>query len=320
MRIAVTGATGFVGKALLPRLVAQGHAVQALVRDPASARIPHGVRVVRGDLANETALQDVTDGADVVLHVAGAIAGLTRADYFRANVDGTMNVAKAALAQKVKQFVFVSSLAAREPLLADYGASKKAAEDALTAFAAGMRLTILRPAAVYGPGDKATLPLLKALMSRTAVIPGSSPARFSMVHVDDVVRCLVDAAVAGRDGTFALDDGQGGHSWDELVEITRASFGTPQRHYFIPRGLAYALGKVGNGIGKLQGKPWLVNSGQIKQIYHPDWAVQEKRWPLNNTIPLQKGLPDTIRWYQAQGLLPNRGNTHTRPHSEDTQV
>jgi nucleoside-diphosphate-sugar epimerase len=320
MRIAVTGATGFVGKALLPRLIAQGHAVRALVRDPASAQIPHGVHVVRGDLANEKALQDLTDGTDVVLHVAGAIAGLTRADYFRANVDGTITVAKAALAQKVKRFVFVSSLAAREPHLADYGASKKAAEDELTAFVADMQLTILRPAAVYGPGDKATLPLLKALMSRTAFIPGSAHAHFSMVHVDDVARCLVDAAVEGREGTFALDDGQGGHSWAELVEITRASFGTPLRHYFIPRGLAYALGKAGDVIGKFQSKPWLVSSGQIKQIYHPDWTVQDPRWPLNNPIPLQKGLPDTVRWYQAQGLLPKRVNTHTRPHPENTQV
>lgn len=320
MRIAVTGATGFVGKALLPRLIAQGHAVRALVRDPALVTLPHGVHVVRGDLANEIALQDLTDGTDVVLHVAGAIAGLTRADYFRANVDGTMNVARAALARKVKQFVFVSSLAAREPHLADYGASKKTAEDELTAFATGMQLTILRPAAVYGPGDTATLPLLKALMSRTAFIPGSAQARFSMVHVDDVARCLVDAAVERREGTFALDDGQGGHSWAELIEITRASFGTPQRHCFIPRGLALAMGTAGDRIGTFRGKPWLVSSGQIKQIYHSDWAVREPRWPLHNPIPLQKGLPNTMRWYQAQGLLPKRVNTHTRPHPEDTQV
>jgi nucleoside-diphosphate-sugar epimerase len=320
MRIAVTGATGFIGQALLPRLLAEGHQVVALVRDPKRAKLPREVTVIQGDLAEVQALAALCQGVDVVLHVAGAIAGLTRADYFRANVDGTLNVAKAAVAGNVKRFVYVSSLAAREPLLAHYGASKHAAELTLKDVASGMQLTILRPAAVYGPGDKATLPLLKALMSRNAFIPGSNAARFAMVHVSDVARSLLQVARTTREGIFAVDDGAAAHSWAELIDITRAAFGLPLRHHFIPRSLASTLGFLGDGIGRLQGKPWLVNSGQIGQIYHLDWSVQDMRWPLQDPVPLHQGLPDTIRWYQAQGLLPQSAKPHTRPLQKDTRV
>ncbi len=111
---------------------------------------------------------------------------LARQDFFDPNVDGTMALAEAAQCNGVKQFVYVSSLAAKVSLLNNYAASKAAAEVALQNYTAKMCLTILRPAAVYGPGDTATLPLLKSLMARVAIIPGSATAQFSMVHVQDV--------------------------------------------------------------------------------------------------------------------------------------
>ena len=99
LKIALTGATGFVGRAVVSALMAKSHQVSALVRDPARANLPPEVRQVQGDLQNSAALDDLTQGADVVIHVAGVIGALRRADYFLANEQGTRAVAEAAVTQ-----------------------------------------------------------------------------------------------------------------------------------------------------------------------------------------------------------------------------
>ena len=305
LNIAITGATGFVGKTLLPLLATAGHHLSVLVRNPSTTQFPNNIRVVKGDLQNTAALHDLTQNADVVLHIAGVVSGVRRSDFMSANCDGTVALAHAAKANGVKRFVHVSSLAAREPALNAYGESKNAAEKELMAMAGHMQLCILRPSAVYGPGDTATLPLLQALMSHTAFIPGSVDARFAMVHVEDVARALV-ASVDGATGVFELHDGSDGHTWPEMISITRQYFGTPGRVVYIPKALAMGIGHIGDIIAKLRNQVWLPGTAQIKQIYHPDWRAQGATWPLQDPIKLQDGLPQTIGWYQAQGLLPQR--------------
>lgn len=305
LNIAITGATGFIGKTLLPLLATPRHNLSVLVRNPSTTQFPNNIRVVKGDLQNTVALHDLTQNADVVLHIAGVVSGVRRSDFMSANCNGTVALAKAAKANGVKRFVHVSSLAAREPALNAYGESKDAAEKALMAMAGQMELCILRPSAVYGPGDTATLPLLQALMSHTAFIPGSVDACFAMVHVEDVARALV-ASVDGATGVFELHDGSGGHTWPEMISITRQHFGTPGRVIYIPKALAMGIGHIGDTIAKLRNRVWHVGTAQIKQIYHPDWRAQGATWPLQDPIKLQDGLPQTIRWYQAQGLLPQR--------------
>ncbi len=303
--IAITGATGFVGKTLLPLLTSAGHQLSVLVRNPSATQFENSIRVVRGDLQSTVALNDLTRNADVVLHIAGVVSGVRRSDFMIANLDGTVALAKAAKANGVRRFVYVSSLAARESVLTAYGESKAAAEQALLAMAGNMEICILCPAAVYGPGDTATLPLLKALLSNTAMIPGSKAAVFAMVHVEDVARALA-ASVEGPTGRFELHDGSSGHQWPELIAIARKHFGTPGRVFYIPKFLAMGLGHIGDFIAKSRNRVWIVGTQQIKQIYHPDWRVKGTAWVLRNPIQLQDGLPQTIRWYQAQGLLPQR--------------
>jgi nucleoside-diphosphate-sugar epimerase len=303
LRVAVTGATGFVGRALVPLLTQAGHDLNLLMRNPGSDSRVGSVRIVKGDLQDAAALRDLTFAADVVLHVAGAVSAPSVAAFMAVNLDGTVAVANAAKANGVKRFVYVSSLAAREPFLNGYCASKASAEAALEGFASDFELCVLRPAAVYGPGDTATLPLLQALMSNWAFIPGTASARFAMVHVEDVARALVEA-VQGAVGTFAIYDGASSHSWPELVALTRQAFARPGSVTYIPRAIAVLAGLVGDGLARVRGKPSLVNSGQVRQIYHGDWSVTDVAWPMSNPITLENGLPQTIRWYQQQGLLP----------------
>src|SRR5665213_1536813 len=156
---AVTGATGFLGRRLVPALVASGWRVRVLVRrtPPGDLWEGCGPELVAGDLGSLAALDTLTAGADVLIHGAGLIKAARRSDFFAVNAEGARNAARAAPAGGL---LLVSSLAAREPRLSDYAASKRAGEE-LALAVAGPRLTIVRPPAIYGPGDRETLALFR---------------------------------------------------------------------------------------------------------------------------------------------------------------
>ena len=134
---------------VLDAAVAQGHEVSALTRRPMPSRA--GVDWVSGSLGQRDALDRLVAGADAVIHVAGVISGRSAADFDRANVDGTQAMLDAARNAGVKRFVHVSSIAAREPELSLYGASKAKSEQLVAN--SGLPYAIVRPPAVYGPGD-----------------------------------------------------------------------------------------------------------------------------------------------------------------------
>lgn len=315
-RIALTGATGFVGQAVTRLLARRGHELSILARDPAKLDGAIKARVIMGDLFNKTALAELASDCDAILHMAGAIKALRREGYFAVNRDGTANLAGAALAGGVKRLVLVSSLAAREPQLSHYAASKRAAEETLTSHGGELEGLIIRAPAVYGPGDEATLPLLKALMSPVAILPGRRGQRFSLIHVDDLAAVFCDAVESGRTGLVEVDDLSGGHNWEALAGLTRAAFGTPRQSLFVPFALAGAAGLAMDGLSAVRGRAHMVSLGKMRELYHADWVAAGENWPRPNPIALGEGLPETIRWYQAQGKLP-RGAAESRSAHHD---
>jgi nucleoside-diphosphate-sugar epimerase len=312
LRIALTGATGFAGGPILAELLARGHHVAALVREPAQARLPETVRPVRGRLNNPQALQDLILGADVVVHVAGAISALSAREFMDVNRDGAVAVAQTALASGVKRMVFVSSLAAREPGLSPYAASKRAAEEMLQEIHP-LGLVTLRPAAIYGERDKATLPLFRELLRPVAAIPGRRNNRFSLIHAADFARVVAEAAEGDREGTFEVDDGAGGHSWDDLAAVARGFYGRPARVVFLPRALPMLVAAGAEGIAALRRKPSMITMGKIGELYHPDWVTSGPGWPRARSIGLAEGLSRTFDWYMAQGWLPQRARIDRTP-------
>ena len=145
----MTGGTGFVGGATIDQALAAGHSVRALARKPQRER--EGVTWVRGALDDPASLAQLCEGADVALHIAGVVNAPDRAGFIAGNITGTENVLAAAKAAGVDRFVHVSSLAARERALSNYCWSKAEAEDRVTA--SGLDWIMVRPPAVYGPGD-----------------------------------------------------------------------------------------------------------------------------------------------------------------------
>ena len=306
LKIALTGATGFVGRTVVNEMLGVKHSVTALVRDVGRANLPRDVRLISGDLQNIAALDELTTGADVVIHVAGLISALKREDYFIANEQGMRNVVQAALRHGVKRFVHISSLSAREPQLSAYGASKLAGEAVLSE---EMSTVVLRPPAVYGNGDKATLPLLKALTQSVAFIPGRADARFSLIHVKDLARVIIEAASATRTGVFELHDGSlQGHDWKELAMLAAAHENKGITTVFLPKSIPYAVASISDVVAKLRGKPSMISREKIDELYHTDWVARGAGWPLKNPIGFAQGFAETVSWYRSEGWLPQNPN------------
>ena len=311
LKIALTGATGFVGRAVVSALLAKRHQVSALVRDMTKVNLPLELRLVQGDLQNGAALDDLTKGADVVIHVAGATGALRRSDFFVANEQGSRAIADAAARNGVKRFVHISSLAAREPELSIYGASKRAGEAAVETFGGKMLIVILRPPAVYGPGDRGTLPLLRSLTQSFAVIPSSSMSRFSLIYVDDLARIIVEAAGAARTGVVELDDGQRqGHDWRELAQIASVSEQKSVTPIFLPKFVAMSVAAIVEAFARITGRLPFVSPDKIKQLYHGDWISRGEGWPLKDPVGFALGLSMTLDWYRKEQWLPQRISKH----------
>ncbi|MDE2445769.1 MAG: NAD(P)-dependent oxidoreductase [Alphaproteobacteria bacterium] len=304
MKIALTGATGFAGGPILRHLLAAGHEVKALVRRPKDGQFDARVKITKGDLDRKDALQTLVSAVDVVVHVAGAISALNESGYFKVNYAGTRNVFEAAQLARVKRFINISSISARNPEISGYAASKRAAEDYLALQADNMDILTLRPSAIYGPGDRATLPLIQALQKYIAVIPGQKHARFSLMHVEDFAFVVAQAAASDQTGLLEIDDAQGGYNWAALAGANRKLFGRPNRVAYLPRGLVTAVA-IASEIGtKMTGQSGMVNRGKVNELYHGDWVARGPGWPRQNAIGLEQGLAETVTWYRANGWLP----------------
>ena len=311
LKIALTGATGFVGRAVVSALLAKHYQVSALVRDMPKANLPVELRLVQGDLQNGSALDELTNGADVVIHVAGATGALRRSDFFVDNEKGSRAIAEAAARNGVKRFVHISSLAAREPELSIYGASKRAGEAAIETSKAKMSVVILRPPAVYGPGDRGALPLLRSLTRPFAVIPSSRLSRFSLIYVDDLARIIAEAAGAKRAGVVELDDGQRqGYDWRELAQIASVSEQKSIMPIFLPKFVAMSVAAIVEAIGRATGRLPFVSRDKIKQLYHGNWVSRGEGWPLKEPVGFAQGLSKTLDWYRKERWLPQRFNKH----------
>lgn len=246
MNLAITGGTGFVGSHLLKAALAAGHRVSALTRRPQPIR--SGLSWIEGDLADRAALARLVESADAVIHVAGVLNARDRAAFEEGNVAGTLAMLAAATAHGVRRFVFVSSLAAREPALSMYGASKARAEALVES--SGLDWSIVRPPAVYGPGDRETLELFK--MARLGVMLMPPEGRLSLIHAGDLARLLL--ALADRDAPREIlvepDDGRpGGWSHKSFAAALGRAVGRRPLVLSSPASLLRAAARAARPLG-----------------------------------------------------------------------
>ncbi len=302
MILALTGTTGFVGGHLLDAALSAGHTVRALVRR--SQRPRDGIEWIEGALDRPAALARLCEAADAVIHVAGAINAPTRAAFFAANRAGTEAVLAAAVAEGVPRFVQVSSLAAREPGLSDYGASKAAADDAV--LAAPLSTAIVRPPAVYGPGDRETLALFR--LAARGLVPAVGSGRFSIIYVDDLARALLALASGTAPGIFEIEDGTPvGFTQASFARAIAAALGRAVRIVQLPRALLPIGAALDTLAARATGRAPRLSHDRARYFAHPDWTADAA--PLRATglwhaqIPAARGLAETADWYRAAGWL-----------------
>jgi len=298
VKVALTGATGFVGGHLLELALGEGHTVRALARRPQPSRA--GVTWVEGALDDSAALAALVNGADAVIHVAGVI-NADAAGFEAGNVTGTAAILGAAEQAVVGRFVHVSSLAAREPALSRYGASKARSEALVSA--SPLSSAIVRPPAVYGPGDRETLELFRMAKRGLVVLPPAGT--LSLIHVDDLARLLLALAASGQSLLVEPDDGRpGGWTHEEFGHALGRAVGRKVRTLSAPRIL---LSLAARADTLVRGRRAKLTPDRAAYFCHPDWTVSPARaapadlWQPR--VDTEQGLAATAHWYEAQRWL-----------------
>jgi UDP-glucose 4-epimerase len=268
MSLVVTGASGFVGRALCLEAVAKGLKVQPATRSPCDFPVV-GASVAVGPVNGATDWSAALAGCSAVVHLAARVHVMQDAaldplaEFRRVNVQGTLNLARQAAAAGVKRFVFVSSVKVNgeatqpgQPFGADdapapqdaYGISKMVAEQGLRQIAndTGMEVVIIRPPLVYGPGVKANFAAMVRWLQRGVPLPlGAIYNRRSLVALDNLVdfilTCLTHPAAANQ--TFMVSDGED-VSTTELLRRVGQALGRPARLLPVPAGALKAAAAV----------------------------------------------------------------------------
>jgi nucleoside-diphosphate-sugar epimerase len=304
--VALTGATGFVGTALARRLTAAGHRIKALIRPSSGHKRPADVAAawINGDLENLASLRCLVDGADAVIHCAGAVRGASREQFDRVNADGLARLVQAAAAQKpAPRFLLISSLTAREPHLSHYAASKRQGEKLLAEIYGQLSWTVYRPCAVYGPGDRELLPLFRWMAKGIAPILGSGNGRFSMLYVEDLAEAIAQWLDCNccRYGTYELHDGHpGGYSWHEIIDAVKQLCARSVIRIKIPLVAVKLLAGCNLLAARSMGYAPMLTPGKLRELCHSDWICDNKAlhaatgWSPRTLLPA--GLQQTLSW------------------------
>jgi len=306
--IALTGATGFVGRYVVEELVRQNIPVRVLVRSQTKADWLDGVEVCTGSLEEPKALAALVEGAETIIHCAGAIKAKNLNQFNEINVVAMKRLIKACVDANISRFIHISTMAAREPKVSDYAASKREGEHALHRHAGKMKWVILRPPAVYGPRDKATLPLMKMFLGRIAFIPGNTKSRISLIFVQDLACAIVVAATSKKfksKMTHELHDGRHeGYSWKDLALLASESTGRKIWCYFLPKALCELVAIGISTCSRLVGRTPMVTRQKIDEIYHPDWVAKhfmfEEYFKWSAQTGFRDGFSKTVEWYRKE--------------------
>jgi nucleoside-diphosphate-sugar epimerase len=326
--ILVTGSTGFIGSRMLSYLAKEGSVVRIFLRpESVCGVLPEGIEVVRGSFSDLEALVRAVSGVDRIVHLAGLTKAVDEAGYDAGNVLPVRNLLAVIREHNptLKRFLFVSSLTAAGPAsegtygvkesdlptpVSAYGRSKLRAEALCMESSADIPITIVRPPAVYGPGDRDVLQVFQMLAKGVLVTAGSSVRqRFSMIYVDDLVSGMMAAARSDRaEGHIYYITSLRSCSWDEVIGAAQQVLGFKKLHKVsIPKPFVFLVGMVIGAAGSLSGKPALINRDKANELVQDYWVCSpdqaEHDFGFTAGTSLTEGVAKTISWYRQKGWL-----------------
>jgi nucleoside-diphosphate-sugar epimerase len=327
MRILVTGGTGFTGKALVKRLLEEGHQVVALDYKEGLKTDElrnWGAEVIIGSVTDRAVVEKSLRGVDVVHHLAAAFRELNVPDsYYReVNVGGTVNVLEAAFSQGVKKFIYCSTCGVHGNIdhppggedapihPADYYQATKYEAEPLVHdyFKRGLKTVILRPAAIYGPGDPERFYMIyKRVAGGRFPMFGSGKTYYHPLYIDNLIDAFMLAMEEGKgDGQAYLIADEAYLEIKDLVQKVGISLGIEVKinHYpIIPLIIA------GHIFEKLY-KPFGITPPIFPR--RVDWYRQNRAFNIDKAkrelgyqpkVGIEEGLRRTAQWYKEEGYL-----------------
>ena len=322
MRALVTGAGGFLGRALVRRLAAEGHEVRALVRPGADAPglAGPGVEVVAGDVTDPASLPRAVAGAELVFHLAGVRRAPLPSEFRRVNVEGTRAVIAAcrAHAPGLRRLVLAGSIAAagpsrtgrreEEPLepAEAYGASKAEAERIALSYAGRLPVAFARPPRIMGPGDRENLLFFRIAAAGVALSFGDRP--LSWIDVDDCARgfLLLAERPEAVGEAFFLSSSEHTTAERLMREVGRA-LGVRTRRVPIPAPVLRAAAAAADVATRLTGRKLPLSRKLAAQVLAPGWVCDPSkaraRLGFEARTPLADSIARAVRWYRERGWL-----------------
>ena len=323
MKVLVTGGTGFIGRHLIRALAEEGHSLKILVRsrEKAPSVSPWGEPIV-GDLTASDTLDQAVDGAQAVIHGAGAIRGNSLQDFRDGNVVSARNLAEACLrkGKSVERFIYFSSLSGFGPSsndtlpvedtspgpVSEYGLSKLEAEQALDRLLPHVRRIHLRLSAVYGPGDRETLAFFKLGKYGTFFVPGDGEQKIQMLFVRDAVRSVQAALINDVRGPFFI-----AHprilTYSDLVLAIGNAMGKRLTVIPIHSAMVMTLAWANLRLGLLFGWKTMFNPQKAREILSRRWicSTEKARNMLNFecSTDFPEGARESYRWYKENRWL-----------------
>ncbi len=321
----VTGASGFVGSHIADELLRRGARVRCIVRHSSSRRWLEGkpLEIVVAPLEDAAALAAAVAGATWIVHAAGLTSARNAAEFHEANVGGTERMLRAALTvgPGLRRFLVISSQAAAGPSrdgrpvseahparpVSDYGQSKLRSEELVLQMRNRLSVCAIRPPAVYGPRDEATLKLFKAVKRHLQPVLHHG-GKFSLVHAEDLARAcwlaLDDDRAAGEIFFVSEPDAT---NYDELGRAAKRALGTWAVRFAPPAWLLTLGGLAGEAIGALTNRPPFLSRRKLREIQAGDWictsAKIRDRLGWIPQMPIDTGFHQTAAWYREAGWL-----------------
>jgi dihydroflavonol-4-reductase len=331
MKIAITGASGHIGSALVPLLLSAGHTLRLLTRDPPlktgadKNTDTDKVEFIAGDLLNKESLQLLVTGADAVIHLAAMISVDDRQDehLFRVNTTGTRLLAEAALRSDVQRFVHISSVTAfrqapynqrmdesREWLRTarySYDYSKVVSQAIALQYAEyGLEVLVLAPTAVIGPHDEKPSLLGKAIVKLYAgKIPALLPGGVDFVDVRDVAAAIIAALTGGTPGKVYLLSGE----WVSLANLSRRIGlirGKKISLPIVPVWLVFLMLPAVKLWSRITGTAPLYTRMSVDNLIHSNKKIDHSLATAELQFtprPFAATLRDTIDWFKQKGAI-----------------
>ena len=326
--ILVTGSTGFIGLRMLSYLAKEGVIIRAFLRPESSGgAVPEGLEIIRGSFGDKDSLARAVRGVDRIVHLAGLTKALDEAGYDAGNVMPVRNLLDAVKRHNptLKRFLFVSSLTAAGPAsegiygvresdvpspVSAYGRSKLRAETLCLERSIDIPITIVRPPAVYGPGDRDVLQVFQMLAKGLLVTAGrAARQRFSMIYVDDLISGIMMAARSDQSaGRIYYITSPRASSWDELIAVSQPVLGVKKLFRIsLPDPVVFLVGMAIGLAGSLSGKPALISRDKANELVQDFWVCSPDQAKLDfgfsAETSLAEGIAKTISWYRRQGWL-----------------